>query len=60
MGGASAVLDRVPVHVESAVSDASEAMRHFGDGDLHTAGVRLRQARDSITRSINTIKRRGH
>ena len=58
--GASVVLDRVPEHVESAVADASAAMLHFGDGDLHTAGLRLRRARESINQSIKTIQRRGH
>lgn len=55
----SAVLDRVPAHADLAVEQVAAAMRHFADGDLLTAGLTLRQARDAITRSITTIQRRG-
>jgi hypothetical protein len=57
---ASATLDRVADRVQGAVTDANSAMKHFGDGDLHKAALKLRAARDELTRSLTIVNRRGH
>jgi len=53
------VLDREAQRMESVKADVDQALEHFGQGDLLAVSIRLRSMRDSINKSLATIRRRG-